>query len=299
VECSNGHELKGTEKYCPRCGEPQLRCPNGHQLEGGEDFCPECGSPVVMDRTSPPAASSTPFEPRVGTPERAQDVVATNDDVRTSQGTPVICGRCRFEEVVDGTDSEWTCSECSATWYVVICGKCGEVQITSEDNKDQRCIDCQRVLRKTNPYVGDETLGEVEPQLWSFLTEHNVAGVVLGSRAATDEGVIVGASSNRPAPSHAKAPPLRDTEKRAEHKQRPRWRPLTWFILAVNTLFLVWIIAGIHSASENCNGQSGSLGQACHAGTAIGAGIGVGIIVFFWVAVDVILGIIFLVTRRN
>lgn len=37
--------------------------------------------------------------------------------------------------------------------------------------------------------------------------------------------------------------------------------------------------------------------DACEAGTAIGASIGVGIIVFFWFLVDGILGILWLVTR--
>ena len=79
----------------------------------------------------------------------------------------------------------------------------------------------------------------------------------------------------------------------------PRWRVLTWFILAVNVLFMVWIIAGVNGTRKNCAGLTGPDLQACQAGTAVGAGIGVALIVFFWAAVDIILGIIWLVTNRR
>ena len=57
-------------------------------------------------------------------------------------------------------------------------------------------------------------------------------------------------------------------------------RKFTWFILAVQVLFLVWIIAGASSVSDNCNGKFGDALDACKAGTAVGASIG--IIIFLW-----------------
>jgi hypothetical protein len=77
----------------------------------------------------------------------------------------------------------------------------------------------------------------------------------------------------------------------------PKWRVFTWVILVINVLFLIWVIAGGVSASKNCNGLTGSELQGCQAGTAVGASIGIGIIIFLWALVDVILGVLWLVTK--
>lgn len=70
-----------------------------------------------------------------------------------------------------------------------------------------------------------------------------------------------------------------------------------WVFLAIQALFLVWIISGAASAGDNCAGLTGDDLAACEAGTAVGAGIGVALIIGLWVAVDIILGIIYLVVR--
>ena len=63
----------------------------------------------------------------------------------------------------------------------------------------------------------------------------------------------------------------------------PKWRPLTWVIVVISVLFLVWIIAGVAGVSV----------------TALGVSIGVGAIAFFWFLVVGMLGIIWLVTRPS
>lgn len=77
------------------------------------------------------------------------------------------------------------------------------------------------------------------------------------------------------------------------------WRALTWVIVVVNILFLVWVIGGIASTGGACEGLTGSELDACEAGTAIGATIGVAAIVGLWVVVDIILGIVWLVTNTR
>jgi hypothetical protein len=72
-----------------------------------------------------------------------------------------------------------------------------------------------------------------------------------------------------------------------------------WIFLAIQVLFLVWIIAGAGGAADNCAGETGSALEACEAGTAVGAGIGVLMIVFLWMAVDVILGVGYLIFRKK
>lgn len=77
----------------------------------------------------------------------------------------------------------------------------------------------------------------------------------------------------------------------------PRFRPFTWVLLAINLLFLVWVIAGASQASgmpESCGTLSA---EACNAAANAGTAIGVALIIALWAAVDVILGVLWLVTR--
>jgi hypothetical protein len=76
-------------------------------------------------------------------------------------------------------------------------------------------------------------------------------------------------------------------------------RVFTWVILAINALFLIWVIAGVASGSGHAT-DCGSLDQnTCDSASHVGTAIGVGIIVFLWAAADLILGVIWLVTRKR
>jgi hypothetical protein len=77
----------------------------------------------------------------------------------------------------------------------------------------------------------------------------------------------------------------------------PKWRPFTWVIVIINVLFLVWIVAGVAGLADECADEAANLRDACEAGTAVGATIGVGIIIGLWAFVDVILGVLWLVTK--
>lgn len=81
----------------------------------------------------------------------------------------------------------------------------------------------------------------------------------------------------------------------AEQPIRRGWRKLTWFVLIVQAVFVAWIIGGSVSASKGtCEG----LDQAtCDAAKGIGTALGVGMIVVVWLVVDLILLVIWLVTR--
>jgi len=76
-------------------------------------------------------------------------------------------------------------------------------------------------------------------------------------------------------------------------------RPLSWVIIAVNLFFVYATFSGLSGASKSCDGLSGDDLSVCQAGTAIGASLGVGIILFFWVLIDLILLVIWLVTNKN
>lgn len=66
----------------------------------------------------------------------------------------------------------------------------------------------------------------------------------------------------------------------------PRFRIFTWVILAVNAIFLIWIIEAIATRPDPTN-------TAANVGTAIGAGL----VIVLWAAADVILGILWLITK--
>jgi len=77
------------------------------------------------------------------------------------------------------------------------------------------------------------------------------------------------------------------------------WRKFTWVILIIQVLFVIWIVAAVGSAADDCKGLIGDELSICETGTAVGTSIGVGLVIFLWAAVDVILGIIWLVTNRS
>lgn len=79
----------------------------------------------------------------------------------------------------------------------------------------------------------------------------------------------------------------------------PGWRPLTWVIILFNVLMVAWLVSGVATVADNCAGEVGSSLEACEAGTAIGAGIGAAFIIFVWAAGDVVLGVVWLVTRKT
>ena len=78
-----------------------------------------------------------------------------------------------------------------------------------------------------------------------------------------------------------------------------RIRPFSWFIIIVNIFFLYAIFSGLNETSKSCDGLSGDDLNICQAGTAIGAGIGVFALVFFWVLVDLILLILWIVSNKK
>lgn len=72
-------------------------------------------------------------------------------------------------------------------------------------------------------------------------------------------------------------------------EQRRKHRVFPWIFLGIQILFLVWIIVGANSAGSCPEGQEG----ACEVGTVIGAGL----VIALWVAVDIILGLTYMVFR--
>lgn len=76
-------------------------------------------------------------------------------------------------------------------------------------------------------------------------------------------------------------------------------RVFTWVILVINVLFLIWVITGVASGSGNATNCGGLSQQTCNDAAHTGTAIGVALIVVFWAIVDVILGVLWLVTRKR
>jgi hypothetical protein len=76
-------------------------------------------------------------------------------------------------------------------------------------------------------------------------------------------------------------------------------RKATWALLIFNVLMLIWLIAGIASASGHAT-NCGVLDQAtCDAARNVGTGIGATVIILIWFMGFVVLGIIVLATRPH
>lgn len=84
-------------------------------------------------------------------------------------------------------------------------------------------------------------------------------------------------------------------------------RIFVWFFLAVQVIFIAWIIGGIVSASggdPDCVPGSSYGGPArpdwsnlCESASNVGTGIGVALVIGFWCVVDFILGVGYAVYR--
>jgi hypothetical protein len=75
-----------------------------------------------------------------------------------------------------------------------------------------------------------------------------------------------------------------------------KWRKMTWALNIWNVIFLIWIIAGVSDrASKDCPPGDDLCISASDAGTSIG----VGLIIFLWFLGFVVLGLVWLMTRRQ
>jgi hypothetical protein len=74
----------------------------------------------------------------------------------------------------------------------------------------------------------------------------------------------------------------------APRKKRPIF---LWVFLAVQVLFVVWIISGVAGASGQPDTCEGLTPEQCNAAESVGTGIGVGLVVFLWVVVDFLLAV--------
>ena len=80
----------------------------------------------------------------------------------------------------------------------------------------------------------------------------------------------------------------------------PGLRFSSWLILGFNSWMAMALVSAlISSTSGSCQGLSGSRLEACQAGAAIGASLGAGLILIAWAAIDVVLVVVWIVTRRK
>jgi hypothetical protein len=73
-------------------------------------------------------------------------------------------------------------------------------------------------------------------------------------------------------------------------KPKRRRRVFLWVFLAIQVIFLIWIIAGVHGATTAPTDCGVLDAQTCQSATDAGAAIGAGLIIGLWVAVDIIVG---------
>jgi len=79
--------------------------------------------------------------------------------------------------------------------------------------------------------------------------------------------------------------------------KRPHWRKMSWLVLVFNALMLIWVIVGAASAHNTVSCVHSIGEKLCTQATETGTAIGVGILIVLWALGDVILGVIWMVTR--
>jgi hypothetical protein len=90
-------------------------------------------------------------------------------------------------------------------------------------------------------------------------------------------------------------------------KPKRKKRVFMWVFLVVQALFLIWLISSLTGQKDavdaTCTGLTGTdltdCQDAAGAGAAVGSGIAFFLVLFLWTMVDVILGVIYMVTRRR
>jgi beta-lactamase regulating signal transducer with metallopeptidase domain len=80
---------------------------------------------------------------------------------------------------------------------------------------------------------------------------------------------------------------------------RKRRRVFLWFLIGVQILFLIWIIAGTHAAATDHTACAGLDAQTCQSAKDAGATIGAGLVIALWAFIDFILLAIYLVVRLS
>jgi hypothetical protein len=79
----------------------------------------------------------------------------------------------------------------------------------------------------------------------------------------------------------------------------PPWRIMTYVVLLFNLIMLIWVIAGAASGSGQPTDCGTLDAQTCNDAQNVGTAIGVGLLIGLWVAGDIILGILWLVTNHK
>jgi len=90
-------------------------------------------------------------------------------------------------------------------------------------------------------------------------------------------------------------------ETRSAEPKKKR-RVFLWFFLAIQVLFIIWIIGGASTGAGTPADCEGLSEETCNAASDIGTSIGVALIIGVWVVVDFLLAVIYgvyrLATRR-
>lgn len=123
-----------------------------------------------------------------------------------------------------------------------------------------------------------------EPQSWGPRTPQGAA-----PPPGTWPEAPQGSPSSQPPYQGSTAPP-----------PRKRHRVFLWVFLAVQLLFLAWVIVGATGASgtpEECRGLTGDDLDLCNDANDVGTTIGVGLVIGLWVAADFILALTYVLYR--
>ncbi len=79
--------------------------------------------------------------------------------------------------------------------------------------------------------------------------------------------------------------------------EKPRRRVFLWVFLTIQALFLAWVLFGVGARAGDPPYCDGLEADFCNSAETVGTTLGVVLMIFLWLAVDVILGISYLIYR--
>lgn len=93
-------------------------------------------------------------------------------------------------------------------------------------------------------------------------------------------------------------PPAETPTAAAAPTARPKKRRwFMWTFLAIQALFLIWVIAGARSGAGTPDDCGTLSQQSCNDAQNTGTAIGVGLVILLWAITDIILGITYAIIR--
>jgi hypothetical protein len=259
-------------RFCTTCGTESV---------GDVSFCGGCGyslgKPGVMRSDAPPLSGVAQAEIRL----QEQDGKERNSSSRSQGFSKLICSECQTPGIrYDGDE-----------WADRLHDDSGNLVLTVSNFSDALiCLPCENSF-DIDDFVcsqcGDDGHYFEGPQ-WNDERYDKSGSLVLTQSKHFEELTCFECETDLDNGAE------RASIEVARTTRRLHWRKMTWVILTFNLMMVIWLVTSLTASTKDCNGLTAGqcAGVADVAHSAVAA-----IQIVLWVVGDIILGILWLVTK--